>query len=266
MSLKYLIFASILLALYAEVCSASGLVLVPEVTVFHVVNCPGDSMTGTGGLPSTAACNWSLSDEHGLTKISATSAVGEDGTSVFTQSYVSTNDELINPLILGAQSLASFTYFFVVEEIAEAPLALDAIPLVFNSFGHIERTGETFTTGSITIQNMNGVSDGVFIDNSTESLERQLQLDFTTGFIRSISTFMICDASLSGPGESICTSSSWTTLEFDQALFDETWGEQSFDLSEYYSIRFSSELVTVPLPSALGLYLLGLVIIRFRFG
>ena len=262
---KYLAFASIGLMLQAEVCSANSSVVVPTVSVGHIVNCPGDSTSSTDGLPSTASCNWSSSNTFGDTYISATSIVGEDGTSVFSQSQVTTNDELINPSILSAQSWSSFTYYFVVEALAEAPMELDAIPLLFQSHGHIERTGETNTSGFVTIENDNGVSDGVFIDNSTVSLEGQLQLEFMLDSVQSVSTFIMCDASLGGPGESICTSIAWTTLDFDQALFDETWGEESFNLSEYYGIRLSSDLVTVPLPSAFGLYLLGVLFIRFGF-
>lgn len=140
---------------------------------------------------------------------------------------------------------------------ATTPFGLDFVPLVWHSTGFGEQAGDAhFVEGWSRIVSQSGSWQGITFasyDDAIIELDDSYAFDALLGFESFVDLHVLCVATIERAGASSCSANVTGQLLLDQVTFDTRFGDDAFDLADYFRIEYSPGLTAVPLPPALVL-------------
>jgi hypothetical protein len=256
----------------------AGAFVDPALTVFATTttSCgPGNPGSTAGGKsdPSASHClGIRISDPNSpsdftFTGSASATAVTGRGTFILTTTANGTMSSSSPSAAQGISSSATgFMYFDLVEK--SAPPFVGDVPVFVRVIAGASVDGNAAAAVLVKLDNTFLVNKQFygFVQSGPHPFDESWSwsIDPSSG-VHSIFKAASCTVIAGGNSPSgDCTASVDPILSLDQAAFDTRWGDETYSLENYYTIRVSSNLVPVPEPQIVALMLAGAVLVGLR--
>ena len=165
---------------------------------------------------------------------------------VFVETYSSAYDTAVS-----AEAKSSIDIQLKINSDAAPPVAIDTVPVFSFVYGEADFAGNSIGSASLTLTGP-GYDDGSVLALAPPPVGGRITADIEPDQVYSINIAASCFSVSATQGDvSHCIAVMDPYIFFDQAALNALLGEDSFKLSDYYSIELSS---IVPIPASWVLF------------
>lgn len=253
---------------------AAGQLALEEALNLVDLFCNGETVQGSFPYPGSYAC------QEAVTSPSQSGTLYGDASSSFEDTlFVSANTECVScPFPASGRASSRISFRIRVARRAEPPQPVSSVPVRITTEGavgvsnlgflggggtYLSSTLQTiFTSGDVFAHTMQTNPPSGFRPSDDYAFVETVQLFPDWTYFGNV--YVGCNQNASATGSWECGAHASASFALDQAAFDASRGEQTFELAQFFALERSPNLVPEPSETLLALFALGAICVVER--